>query len=87
LLRETSYDRALNIIESQKKLYEQDRTNYESQIQILQQSGESKQIEIKKLQGQLAEVNQKIQELDAKHSSIIKQQISAPSNLKIILLP
>jgi SMC interacting uncharacterized protein involved in chromosome segregation len=85
LLKETSYDRALDIIEAQKKLSERERTNYESEIQTLQQSGDSKEQQIAKLQSQLSEVNEKIQVLGASKSNIVQQiqQLAPPSNFRI----
>ena len=82
LLKETSYDRALSIIESQKKLFDEDRTNYEQQICALQKLTEMKQQEITNLQVRFLNVDQKLQELQVGQSNII-QQLPPPTNLRV----
>src|SRR5258708_6130605 len=53
VLRETQYDRALALIESQKKLFVLERKSLEEQIHSLEQSGSEKNQERDSLKAQL----------------------------------
>lgn len=69
-LKETQYDRALSLIESQKKLYEHEREGFEKEIHALEQSGQAKEEQLAKLKEQVTKVSQTIRALDASRSVI-----------------
>jgi hypothetical protein len=49
VLKETQYDRALSLIESQKKLYETDRAQVQKEIESIKHDADEKSIQIKEL--------------------------------------
>jgi uncharacterized protein HemX len=61
LLKETSYDKALSLIESQKKLFENERADYQVQITSLSQATESNRVQLDYLQSKFARINKRIQ--------------------------
>lgn len=77
LLKETQYDRSLEIITSQKKLFVLERQNLEDQIEQLKSAGEKKDNEIKVAEMKLVEIKNKIDVLDKSYSQIEQANFAA----------
>lgn len=85
VLKQTQYDRALSLIESQRKLHEIEREQLESQIQQLHQAGGEKEQEFTALQQRLQIVNTR----DSAGELLLRQleqQKSAVSLLRPLIL-
>lgn len=69
-LKETQYDRAVSLLESQKKVFLLERETLETKIKDLDHSGSQKDESLAELQAQVSEVSDRINSLDRSQSLI-----------------
>jgi uncharacterized protein YjbI with pentapeptide repeats len=81
----TQYDKALSMLESQKKLFQLERENLENQISGLAKVGVEKESEIEQLRAQIIRVDKNIQKLDFTKAEFGKAQFAAEANFQMAL--